>query len=378
MTLSASRLFAAAVVAVAMACCTACGDEPREPTTVRIGVTASANEPHVGLTKSVVDRLSAAVDKGETRLVVYRAGDEVGGSMLDQDFSVRDGKDLETDPAQRKIVFDERLDRLTSELEQISAEKPRLDPLTLLSDMASVPGPAVLVLHSSGLQTVDPLDLTRLGLDIDVASVVASVPDDALPDLAGKEVIFTGLGQTAGPQQALPPAWRQALADVWLGICRKFNASSCTYDPERVGGAPVSRTEAPTVTVGEVVEQGASVHVPNALLFEPNTDQLAPGAREVLEDVAARFTPRTTARVVARTATSASGQSAVDLTTRRGERLVAELTSLGVSRSAFTEVVGAGFNAPLEPDTDSLGDLIPTAAARNRVVVLELAASEVG
>ncbi|MGW4110569.1 OmpA family protein [Actinosynnema sp. NPDC004786] len=366
-----SRLFAAVVLVAAS--CAACGDSPREATTVRIGVTASANEPRVALTKTVVDRLAEAVDRGVTRVVVYRQGDASGSAYSDEDFTVRDGNDLETDAAARELGFEQNLNRLAGRLSELGGTSEDLDPLSVLADMATAAGPAVLVLQSSGLQTTDPIDLTRLGLDFDIASVVASVPDDALPELTGKDVIFSGLGQAVGDQPPLPPAARDALVELWLGICAKFGAKSCTNDPEPVpGGASIGRADVPVVDIGEVVHQDALVHLPNSVLFKAGSDELAAGAREVLEEVARKFDNRTTARVIARTASSASPEAAIDLTQRRGRRVVSALTELGVSRAAFTEVVGAGFTSPLAVDLDRAGDLIPAAAARNRSVVVEL------
>lgn len=368
-----SRLFAAVVLVAAS--CAACGETSREVTTVRIGVTASANEPRVALTTTVVERLSAAVDDGVTRVVVYRQGEDSGSAYLDEDFTVRDGNDLEGDSALRELGFEQNLTRLTGQLTALGGTSPDLDPLSVLADMGSAAGPAVLVLHSSGLQTTGPLDLPRLGLDVDVAAVVASVPDDAVPELTDKDVIFSGLGQVFGDQPPLPPGAQAALVELWLGICAKFGAKSCTHDTEPVsGGASIGRADVPVVDLGQVEHQEASVHLPNSVLFEAGSADLAPGAREVLQAVAKKFDGRTTARVVARTASSSgSAEAAVELTQLRGQRVVSELVGLGVSRSVFTEVVGAGFGSPLAPDLDRAGDLIPSAAARNRSVVVELA-----
>ncbi|MCE6995597.1 hypothetical protein LZG04_12415 [Saccharothrix sp. S26] len=368
-----SRLFAAVVLVAAS--CAACGDASRETTTVRIGVTASANEPRVALTETVVDRLAEAVDQGVTRVVVYRQGEDSGGAYSDDDFTVRDGNEVQGDAALRELGFEENLNRLTGKLSQLGGDSDDLDPLSVLADMASAAGPAVLVLQTSGLQTTEPLDLTRLGLDFDVRAVVASVPDDAVPELTGKDVIFSGLGQVSGDQRPLPPGARDALVELWLGICAKFGANSCTLDPEPVpGGASIGRGEVPTVDIGEVVHDDASVHLPNSVLFKAGSDELAAGGREVLAEVAKKFDARTTARVVARTASGwSSAEAAVNLTQRRGQRVVSTLVELGVSRAAFTEVVGAGFARPLAPDLDGYGDLIADAAARNRSVVVELA-----
>ncbi|MGM1058840.1 OmpA family protein, partial [Saccharothrix sp. Mg75] len=189
----------------------------------------------------------------------------------------------------------------------------------------------------------------------------------------GKDVVFSGLGQVAGAQQPLPPGARDALVELWLGVCREFGAASCTHDPDPgPAGGPIARTEVPTVDIGHVENRDALVHVPSSMVFRAGGDELAPGAQDVLRQVAEKFDGRTTARVVVRTATSASAEQAVGLTQRRAQRVMSALTDLGVSRSAFVEVVGAGFGAPLDVDVDAAGDLIPGAAARNRSVVVEL------
>ncbi|GAA1268245.1 OmpA family protein [Saccharothrix xinjiangensis] len=358
-----SRLFAAVVLVAAT--CAACGEGSRDSTTVRIGVTASANEPRVELTRTVAERLTTEFEDGQTRLVVYRDGEAAGAAHSDEVVSADSDDGLDATG---------RVARLNGQLAQIGATGSDLDPLAVLADMAAAEGPALLVLHSSGLQTTDPLDLTRLGLDLDVDALVRAVPDDALPDLAGKEVVFSGLGQVDGAQQPLPPGAQEALVRLWLGICERFGAASCTHDPARVpAGGPVARTDVPAVVIGEVQHQDALVHMPTSVLFEPGGTELAPGARDVLREVAEKFDGRTTARVIVRTASAESAEAALDLTKRRGERVAAELVDLGVSRAALTEVVGAGFGAPLAVDLDSSGDLIPEAAARNRSVVVELA-----
>ncbi|MFT7835189.1 hypothetical protein Q5530_03440 [Saccharothrix sp. BKS2] len=358
-----SRLFAAVVLVAAT--CAACGGDSGDTTTVRIGVTASANEPRVELTRTVAERLTTAFEDGQTRLVVYRDGEAAGGAHSDEVVSADSDDGLDAAG---------RVARLNGQLARIGGSGSALDPLSVLADMASAEGPALLVLHSSGLQTTDPLDLTRLGLDLDVAALVDAVPDDALPDLADKEVVFSGLGQVNGAQRPLPPGAQAALVRLWLGICERFGAASCTHDPDPVPpGGPVTRVEVPTVDIGEVQHQDALVSIPSSVLFEAGGVEPAPGAREVLREVAQRFDGRTTGRVIVRTATADSAEAALDLTRRRGERVAAELVDLGVSRSALTEVVGAGFGAPLAVDLDSSGDLVPDAAARNRSVVVELA-----
>jgi len=363
-----------------LTCCTS-GDGP--PTQIiRIGVTATANEPAPALSSGIVGRLHDAVNAGKVQLSVYQAGDGATSELKTEDFSVyRDATELEQDAGTRDQGFRQKLETLQQTLGTVANGSGQLDLFTLLADMARPPGPATLVVVSSGLQTVGQLDTTASGLDIDVTKTLAALPQNALPDLGGKTVLFSGLGQVAGAQQPLPEVVRQTLTQLWLGVCRKFHATSCEVDAEPLPGeAPTATTGVQTMPVsapGPVIVPNKRptdpIPLPRSALFQPESAELIPGADQLLGQLASYFGPRTTATVVGHTATYGQHDSAVTLSQKRAQKVVDVLTDeFGVGRDAFTEVNGVGFDHQLVPDIDSAGRLIPDAAEHNRVVVVTL------
>ncbi|ATE57785.1 OmpA family protein [Actinosynnema pretiosum] len=382
---------------------TACAE--RDPTsTVVIGVTASANEPAVTLTPAVRAVLREAVAGGDVRLVVHRSSANSPIAVWDGPISPRDGDGaLERDPERREKALVETLGKVESVVGAAAGDNPQLDPLGLLAAAARVPGAQTVVLLSSGLQTAAPLDLAERGLALDVPDAISALPVDAVPRLAGKRVLLSGLGEVAGPQQPLPDDGRRALGELWRGICLRAQGSGCDLDVT-VGERrePVSLVRVPAVPVegglpderppdtGEEAEgqtpDGAGadrqdgsarsatevVTLPNALLFQPDSDVLVPTASAALERIARRFGPGTTARVTGHTAHRGAAQGALALSERRARRVAGALVSLGVPGEALTSVRGVGYDEPVRPEVDATGRPVPGAAEQNRAVVVEL------
>jgi len=371
---------------VALALPVGCG-KPGEPATIHLGVTATANEPAPGLVPAAARRLRAAMNAGETTLFVHQGQLNSATLVSTEDISVRRGGpdgELEHDPELRDAGIKKTLRELNGELAEASGGSGQLDLFGLLADLGRTPGPATLILHSSGLQTVGELDLTRSGSDVRVAETIDRLRPDALPDLTGKHVLFTGLGQVAGPQASLREPMRRAVTDLWLGVCRKFHAAECTADPSSVATtAPRSTVPVPVIpvtgadSVVEYEEPGGTTGqrrfpLPSAVLFEPDTDVLADGAEDALRELVPYFGPATTATAIGHTASVGPRTSAIDLSVRRSRKVVATLRRLGVAEAVFTAVDGVGYDEPVVPDRDDRGHLLPAAAERNRTVVLTL------
>ena len=109
-----------------------------------------------------------------------------------------------------------------------------------------------------------------------------------LPDLAGWQVIFSGLGDTAGRQPPLPLPQRTTLASYWMAICRAARRAGCQADEMTRPDPPArSKTAVPVVPVPAVESvrgpNGATgVSVPSDELFAFDSAVLLPGADGVL------------------------------------------------------------------------------------------------
>jgi OmpA-OmpF porin, OOP family len=352
--------------------------QPPVKTVVAVGVTATANEPAIALTTKGKATLHEAITQGETRVVIFRSGSPM--SVFDKDLTVRRGRDQENNAQRVEDGFAAKLESVQSSLRTAADTTGQLDLFGLLVQLSHVSDARKLLLYSSGLQTTGMLNLVPAGSDFDVDRTVAALPGQSLPDLAGKKVVFAGLGQVAGPQRALPEEMRRNVERLWLGVCRKAGADECSIDPDPVAaGGPSGTKPVPTVAVPEVsswvVPKGDGVKevtIPAAVFFLPNSADLQPGATDALRGLTGLFGRGTTATAVGHTATWGPLPGAQDLSLARSRRVVEALIGLGVARAVFTSVTGVGFRPVVEPDIDARGQLIPAAAERNRVVVLTI------
>lgn len=379
-------LCGAAIVLVSLIA--ACGSTPATPhADIVIGATATANEPAVVLGTDEESIIKAAVRKGTVQLKVF-IGSASGQPVLDNDISVYYDKgsgEIATDPQVLQQGFDTNMAPVRDKLANAAGNESDLDLLTLLTDMARTPGPATLLVYSSGLQTTGLLDLRNQGSDLDVAATVAKLPQNQLPDLSGKHVIFVGLGQVAGPQQRLTTAMTRQVQDLWLSVCRKAKGTCDATVLPSTGGRPKSTVAVPTIAVptlpSVVVRRNpggtsqTTIPLPTGIFFQGNSDELEPGAASQLRTIATYLlpTPDSTpinAIAIGHCATWGPAVGARTLSRERAQVLVDALVNDGVNRTLFSHVDGVGFDDLIVPDLDAYGDLIPAAAELNRTVVL--------
>ncbi|MFJ1768431.1 OmpA family protein [Amycolatopsis sp. NPDC088138] len=355
-----------------------------------IGATATANEPAVTLGSAETGQIRDAVSQGKVQLTAF-VGSATDHAVLNRDMSVYydvDTKELDKDPGRLQQGFDDNLKPVTAKLRTAAGNQSNLDLLGLLGVLAHTPSPATLFVHSSGLQTASLLDLRGPGSDLDVAATVAALPQDQLPDLTGKRVVFVGLGQVAGPQQRLTELMRADVRDLWLSVCRKAHG---TCDPTVLptdGGAPGSKVVVPTIPVPALVPvtksgdlktgQVTTIALPNGVLFRRESADFLPDAERQLRAMVGYFQPDATtvpiaATAIGHTAHYGKAPGARTLSKQRARRVVDVLVAAGVRGSLFDgadRVDGVGFDRPVVPDLDAAGHLIAEAAEQNRTVIL--------
>ncbi|MEU4521664.1 hypothetical protein AB0F52_23500 [Amycolatopsis sp. NPDC024027] len=352
--------------------------QPPVKTVVAVGVTATANEPAIALTAKGKATLHEAITQGETRVVIYQPGTQQ--AVFDEDLTVRRGEEQENNAKLIEDGFAAKLQAVRSGLRKAADNTGQLDLFGLLVQLSHVSDAQKLLVYSSGLQTTGELNLVPPGSDFDVDRTLAALPEKSLPDLTGKEVVFAGLGQVAGPQRALTEEMRRNVERLWLGVCAMAKAAKCSIDPDSAAaGDPAGAKPVPTIAVPDkesiVVPKGDGVQevtIPAAVFFRPNSADFQPGAMEALSGLTGLFGPGITATAVGHTATWGPLPGAQDLSLARSRRVVEALIGFGVARAAFTSVTGVGFHPVIEPDVDARGQLIPAAAERNRVVVLTI------
>lgn len=355
-----------------------------------IGATATANEPAVTLAPTETGQIRDAVSQGKVQLTAF-VGSATDHAVLNRDMSVYydvDTKEIDKDPGRLQDGFDDNLKPVTTKLDTAAGTQPNLDLLGLLGILAHTPSPATLFVHSSGLQTTGMLDLRGPGSDLDVAATISALPQDQLPDLTGKQVIFVGLGQVAGPQQRLTERMRANVRDLWLSVCRTAHGTCDRTVLPADGGAPASKVVVPTIPVPALVPvtksgdlksgQVTTIPLPNGILFRRESAEFLPGAEQQLRAMVGYFRPDATtvpiaATAIGHTASYGKAPGARALSKQRAKHVVDVLVAAGVRGSLFDgvdSVDGVGFDRPVVPDLDAAGHLIPEAAEQNRTVIL--------
>lgn len=378
---------AAAVLAlpVAYSCArqapaSSCHATPETGLAIALGARANsaAPAPLPGEVQKEIDEvIAAAGDNGKAAVTLIR----VDGQPSIACTVTLDLDGIATDEARNNLRagFRNNIASRVNEVRAVEGEADVLKALQLASETAGPGGTVVLI--DSGLQTVNPLNFTTVGLLDAGADYLAGLVVDGnhLHDLDGQTVILVGIGDTAPPQPPLFESQQEHLEAIWEAIVRRAGATDVTVLSG--GGAATAVTDVPPVTAVPVPDVGAFAPDCNATIvlyedqigFLPNSTELHTPAqtRELLVPIAAwlRDNRRGHAHLVGSIAHYGSPTD-TSLSLARAERVKQLLVDLGADGARITtEGIGWGHvpapDAPPDPAIDPL----------NRRVVVGLSCS---
>ena len=341
---------------------------------VVVGARANAASP-VPL-PPVQELLRQAADRQANAAVIVAAGTPVVEAQGPLQVAAKN----EFAAGQEKAANVARLDAAVRGAKAATPEANLLGALDLAArSVAQVPGPKAVVVVDSGQQTVAPLRFQDKGLLAADPQEVAGFLErsNALPRLAGVRVVFSGLGDTAPPQQPLSIAQRENLVAIWRAVAEKAGATVEVLEaPLGTPGKPdlpsVARVpvDPPPLATGTVIELGEET-----VGFEPGTATYREPAE--VEKVLAPLAKRIASQGLRVTLTGATASAGTpdyrrDLSLKRAEAVKATLVSAGAPAARITtKGVGSDWARHI-PDTDQAGNLLPGPAARNRLVLVEL------
>jgi outer membrane protein OmpA-like peptidoglycan-associated protein len=257
-------------------------------------------------------------------------------------------------------------------------------PFDLLSIMAQairvVSHPGTLIVLSSGLSTAGGFDLRQAGWGASPRAVAATLRRRGLlPGLAGWRVVFSGLGDTAGRQPALPLPQRSLLTRYWLAICQAAGAASCTADTvTRPDPASRSTAPVPIVPVPRVLSvrgpAGTRTTVPDDEFFAFGSARLLPGANTILGPLARQASARRMTVTITGYASPDGGTGAYNLalSAQRARAVQARLAALGVPARQIVKVIGLGTAGRTRASCMRRDHLDEAICARLRRVVITL------
>ena len=254
------------------------------------------------------------------------------------------------------------------------------DLLSLLAkavNVSSVPG--MLVVVSSGLSTAGGFNLRQVGWSASPAAVAAQLGRERLlPPLGGWHVVFSGLGDTAGEQPALPLPQQAELVAYIMAICHASGAASCSIDdvtrpdPPALSTSPAPVIPVPVVTpvLGPRHWKGESI--PADIFFRLNSSVLLPGADSFLSPLTARAVAGHLQVSIEGFASPETGSASYNqaLSLARARAIRARLISLGVSPAQIVQVSGEGTDGKTAAACYHGGRLDETVCAKLRRVVI--------
>jgi outer membrane protein OmpA-like peptidoglycan-associated protein len=388
LTLSNRRTAGTFITSVACAGLLAgCGDPspqtsaaPTDGLSVVVGAHANAPAP------TLLDQAQAFVNRAAERQAqaAVIVDDKVGTVVAQGPLTVK----AKNKSGAKKAVGDQA--RLLSTT--ITTAAPRAGEVDLLHalDLAAralsaVRGSKTILVVDSGLQTSGALRFQDPGmLSADPGEVADLLEhDNALPDLDGTEMVFSGLGDTASPQRPLTTALRKNVVAVWTAIAERAGAKVTVLEapltaPSRAGLPAVMPVPVPTVGHSVVPAEGSArvleLSQQTVAFVSDSSAYLDPAtARKALMPLARQIRDRGAhVRLTGATASAGTAAGRARLSLARADAVKRTLVELGVSASQIsTSGVGSDWPGYL-PDRDRAGQLVPALAAQNRKVLVEL------
>jgi outer membrane protein OmpA-like peptidoglycan-associated protein len=322
-------------------CGPAAATNPADPV---ITATATSAEPAVILPGAVLALLRQLARSGDLCAIVLPPQ----GARRVLPLTPHRGREIEHGPA-RDRVMEKNLTAIATAVGELAASDSGLDTLRLLqTSPLRAPSHGPLIVITSGLSTLPPVDLRHLGWDLDADTVVSFLREQReIPDLTGRRVLLAGLGFAAGRQPQLRQGLRDRVVRLWTSVCRAGGASSCQIDstePDPV--QPIAINVVPVIPLPRIPElsDGGPLPLPASALFPLDSARLGPDASELLRPLVARMLADDLAVSIRGCTDASTGTQAHNdrLSRDRAEAVAAALIRLGVREGRIDSVQGGG------------------------------------
>ncbi|MFY9930651.1 MAG: OmpA family protein [Streptosporangiaceae bacterium] len=349
------------------------------PDPIVIVPSATANEPDPVLSaanRGLLETAGSASTQAQAYVVNPATGQPANIPLTPR----RPDGQVEYGP-RRQFLLEANVTRVAHLLSGEAATGP-FDLLNMIAAAARVTSPpGTLLILSSGLSTAGGIDLRQVGWGASPGTVAAQLKQRGLlPNLSGWQVIFSGLGDTAGRQPPLPLPQRTTLTSYWLAICRAAGAASCQTDettrpdPPARSTTPVPVVPVPAVTSVRGPHGSSGVSVPADELFAFGSAALLPGADSVLQPAVNQASSGQRLVSITGYASPDGGSAAYNLalSRARAQAVRARLIALGLPARQITQVTGLGLDGKTQQACIVAGRFSEAACAALRKVVITL------
>ena len=278
-------------------------------------------------------------------------------------------------------IASQQADQILVTAQELTAVAPEEDLLSSLQladrSLSGVDGKKQIIVIDSGLSTAGKVNFfnSKLLEEIGMEKQLYKFLDEEkeLPGLDGVDVLWMGLGDTAGQQEACPAAVRDTLKKVWETVLT--GAKSVTFSSAVPGNEP--ERDLPSVSVVEYPEDKVFEPVVfdnKTLMFQADSTELADisAAKAVLLPMVNELKDnRIQIAIFGTTATVGSNNSCIAFSEARAQTVKDILVDMGLPEDQIAYVKGLGYNNIFHTD-DRLpdGTLDPLKAEKNRSVIV--------
>jgi len=366
---------------------TAC-EPPQSPPAMTIAMTATSADPQSTIDQVVRDRLvehaSNSLYPGDGKVSIVVQGK--AGVAETVDLTPMRNKDVEADPDKAAEMIAEKLPRLAQKVSGLHASTDGQDVIGVLDNAIQItPSGGTIVLAASGLSTTSPIDLRQAGeWLLNPEEFAEAIDKDDIPSAVGRHIVFAGIGYPApnSKQPAPATAARTALKRLWLTVCHRTMAASCTILDGPAGtDDSTSTNQVPVVGLDQVTTRCVgSKSVSGDVAFEPDSAVLTRAADKILAPIARSLSNCPTGRVVnalGHAAEVPGGGDGQELSEARAIAVLQRLRDLGAPSQMIGSATGVGStrdqivdNTPGNP-----GVYVEKLARLNRVVELHVTAT---
>jgi outer membrane protein OmpA-like peptidoglycan-associated protein len=376
--LAAAALSAAGVL-------TACQPPPDNPMVIVVAASATSNEAAPVLAGP--DRaLLRGAGQASTRATAFVVNPNTGQARQVSLTPRRADGEVDYGP-DRSGKLAASVNRVQQLLDTLTDRQP-FDLLTMMAQAVRVtPRPGTLLVLSSGLSTAGGFDVRQVGWGAEPRAAAESLDRQGLlPRLAGWNVIFSGLADSAGRQPALPVPQRTTLTSYWLALCQVAGAASCTVDavtraePPSRSTTPVPVVRFPEVTSFRGPHGAQTTNVPADAFFTFGSAKLLPGADAILQPLAVKARGQHLKVTITGYASPDGGSAAYNLglSAGRARAVRARLVALGTPAGLIVSAAGAGTAGQPRSACYRDGRLDEAICAQLRRVLITLAPGPAG
>lgn len=277
-------------------------------------------------------------------------------------------------------IASQQADQILETARQIKAVTPEVDLLSALQladrSLSGADGKKQLLVIDSGLSTAGMVNfnsklLEETGIEKQLYKFLKE--EKELPGLDGVDVLWMGLSDTAGQQEACPAAVRDTLRNIWQTVLA--GAKSVTFSDAVPGNEP--ERDLPSVSVVEYPEERAFepiVFDNKKLMFEPDSTKFVDraAAKAVLLPMVNELKDnRIQIAIFGTTATVGSNTDCIAFSEARAQTVKDILVNMGLPEDQIAYVKGLGYENIFHTD-DLLpdGTLDTLKAEKNRSVIV--------